>query len=59
MAKREDLMTKPEVMEYLRISRQTLQRLMRKHAFPFIKFEKKVLFKRSDIDKYLEAHIVK
>ncbi len=54
-----DLMTKQEVMEYLRISHQTLFRLMKSGAFPYIKMERKVLFRKRDIDAYLEAHMVK
>jgi excisionase family DNA binding protein len=54
-----DLMTKAEVMDYLRISRATLQRLMKDFAFPFIKFGKRVLFRRSEIDAYLESKTVK
>jgi len=53
------LLTKKEALEYLRISHDTLQRLMKKRAFPFIKFEKKVLFRKTDIDKWLESKIVK
>lgn len=53
------LMTKQEVLEYLRISHQTLFRLMRKHSFPFIKLDRKVLFRKSDIDKFLESKLVK
>jgi excisionase family DNA binding protein len=53
------LLTKKDVQEYLHISHETLQRLMRKNAFPYIKMERKVLFKKEDIDAYLEAHIVK
>lgn len=56
--KKEDLMTRKEVMEYLRISHQTLHKLMKQRAFPYIKLEKRVLFKKTDIDKYIEAHIV-
>jgi len=51
--------TRKEVMAYLRISSATLQRLMKRHAFPYIKLEKKILFRKEDIDKYLEAHMVK
>lgn len=46
-------------MEYLRISRGTLDRLMKNRALPFIKLEKKVLFRRRDIDAFLEKHLVK
>jgi excisionase family DNA binding protein len=55
----EVLMTKKEVQAYLRISHMTLQNLMKRHSLPYIKLEKRVLFRRSDIDAYLEAHLVK
>ncbi len=53
-----DLMTKQEVMAYLRISHQTLFRMMKSGAFPYFKLERKVLFRKSDVDAYLEAHLV-
>lgn len=53
------LMTKKEVMEYLRISHDTLHRLMKQRAFPYIKLERKVLFKKSDIEKFLESKKVR
>lgn len=52
-------MTKAEVMEYLRISRGTLDKLMQRHDLPFVKLEKKVLFRKMDIDRFLEQHLVK
>jgi len=52
-------MTREEVMEYLRISRTSLYWLMKKKAFPYIRLERKLLFKKSDIDAYLEKHLVK
>jgi excisionase family DNA binding protein len=55
----EVLMTKLEVQAYLRISHDTLHRIMKTHGLPYIKLEKKVLFKKSDIDKFLEAHLIK
>lgn len=55
----DEILTKDQVCEYLKISRGTLTRLMNKHAFPYIKMERKVLFKKEDIDRYLEAHMVK
>jgi excisionase family DNA binding protein len=55
----EELMTKAEVMEYLRISRGTLDKLMLKHELPFVKLEKKVLFRKRDIDRFIEKHLVK
>ena len=53
------LMTKKEVMEYLRISHDTLHRLMKQRAFPYIKLDRKVLFRKSDIDCFLESKLVK
>lgn len=54
-----NLMTQAEVAEYLRVSRLTIHRLMKKHAFPYIKMGKRVLFRRSEIDAYLESKTVK
>jgi len=57
------LMSRKQVLEYLKISPATLTKLMKSRAFPFIKFEKsrrgKVLFKKSDIDAFLESKIVR
>jgi excisionase family DNA binding protein len=53
-----DLMTKVEVREYLRLSRGTLDRLMKKRDIPFIKLEKRVLFRKSDIDAFLKKHLI-
>jgi excisionase family DNA binding protein len=49
------LMTKKEAMDYLKISHQTLFRLMKQKDFPYFKLERKVLFRKSDIDKWLES----
>jgi DNA binding domain, excisionase family len=57
-SQKEKLMTKADVEDYLRISHMTLQNLMKNHKFPYIKLGKRVLFRKEDIDKYLEAHIV-
>ena len=57
--KEKELLTRQEIMEYLSISSATLHRLMRRNAFPYIKLEKKVLFRKSDIDAYLDAHLIK
>ena len=56
---KDELMTRNEVMEYLKISHGTLHKLMKQKALPYIKFEKKVLFRKSDIDKFLESKTVK
>ena len=51
--------TKPELMELLRISKGTLDKIMRKREIPYIKLERKVLFKKADIDAWLETKRVK
>ena len=55
----EGLMTRKEVMQYLRISNDTLHRLMKKNAFPYFKLERKVLFNKRDIDRFLESKIIR
>lgn len=57
--KAHDLMTKAEVMDYLRISKGTLDKLMRQHKIPFVKFERAVRFRKSEVDKWLESLTVK
>lgn len=47
-------MTKTELMEYLRISRGTIDKLMKRRELPFVKLDKKVLFLKRDIDAFLE-----
>jgi len=53
------LLTKDELVAYLRISKGTLRKLMLQRAFPYIKLQKKVLFRKDDIDKWLESKMVK
>ena len=57
--KNEGYMSRKDVMAYLQISRMTLYRLMQQHAFPFIKLERKVLFRKSDIDRFMTSKLVK
>jgi len=60
MKKDDVLMTRLEVMEYLKISHNLMYSLMRDRAFPFFRLKgRKVLFKKSDIDKWLESKRVK
>jgi len=51
----EALMTKKDVMAYLRISHDTLHRLMKSGIFPYIKLDRRVLFRRSEIEAFLES----
>jgi len=47
-----------ELMAYLKISRTTVSRLMRQ-GLPHIKLDRRVLFRRADVDRWLESKIVK
>jgi excisionase family DNA binding protein len=51
--------SKDDLIKYLKISRPTINRLMKQKAFPFIKLERRVLFRKADIDLYLESKTVK
>jgi len=51
-------MTKDDLMTYLHISRGTINRLM-KRGLPHIKLERRVLFRKEDIDTYLKSKLVK
>jgi excisionase family DNA binding protein len=55
----DDLMDKAGLLEYLKISRATLQKLMAAKAFPYIKFGRRVLFRKADIDKWLESKMIR
>ena len=50
-----ELMTKAELMDYLRISKRTLDKLMKTGDLPYIKLARRVLFKREDVDAFLET----
>lgn len=54
-----ELLTKKEVAELLRSSIATVDRLMRSKKVKYLKLEKKVLFRKKDIDAFLEKRLVK
>jgi len=51
------LMTKTEVKDYLRISYGTLEYLMKKEGLPFIKWRRKILFRKKDVDEFLNKSV--
>ena len=53
------LLTRKELMDYLRIKQGTLRKLMLRNEFPYFKLERRVLFRKNDIDKWLESKRVK
>ena len=52
-----EYLSKRELQEYLRISRGTVDKLM-KQDLPFFKVGAKVLFRRRDVDKWIEGWAV-
>lgn len=54
-----DNLTKEEAADYLRISRATLDRLVKKRLVPHAKLGKRVIFRKRDLDALLEKHLVK
>jgi excisionase family DNA binding protein len=57
--KNDDLFTREELVAYLKISRGTLSKLMKQNAFPYVKLERKLLFRKSDIDRWLESKMIR
>jgi excisionase family DNA binding protein len=53
-----EYLSKKELEAYLKISKGTVERLM-KQGLPHIKLDRRVLFKKSDIDRWLETKRVK
>ena len=50
-----DWMDSADVFEYLKISKRTLQTWRDTGVIPFYSFHKKVWYKRSEIDAFLES----
>jgi len=53
-----EYLTKKEVMAYLKVSRTIVEKLMRQ-GLPHIKLDRRVLFRKHDIDAFLEKRLVK
>lgn len=55
-----EYLTKGQAAEYAKVSVATLERLMRKKPpLPHIKLDRRVLFRKKDIDAFLEKRLVK
>jgi hypothetical protein len=48
-----------DVCRILRISKRTLQNYRNNYILPFSKTKKKIYYKASDIDEYLNQHYIK
>lgn len=54
-----DLVTRDEAAEFLRVSLATLERLyLVERAIPYFKVGRRVLFKQTDLARYVEAQAV-
>ena len=58
-ASKDILLTRRELMDYIRIKPSTLRKLMLRNEFPYFKLERRVLFRKDDIDKWLESKRVR
>jgi excisionase family DNA binding protein len=56
---KDDILTKTQVQEYLKISRGSLSRLMTSGEIPYFKLARRVLFRKADVDAWLETKRVK
>jgi len=56
---KDTLLTRQELMDYLKIKQGTLRKLMLNNEFPYFKLERRVLFRKEDIDKWLETKRVR
>ena len=54
-----DLLSQAELLIYLQISRTTLYKLIKKDEIPHMKLGRKLLFRKKDIDAWLESKRVK
>jgi len=52
-----DILTRREVCEYLRVSESFLSKLMKSGQLPYIKFERRVLFRRQDLERLIETKV--
>ena len=55
MAALEPLLTKKDVMSYLRISHTTLWKMIRDHGLPHYRVGRELRFKANEIDRWLES----
>jgi len=53
----ERYLTSTEAREYLRIGKNTLLKF-RRLGLPFVKVSRKVVYRKSDIDAFMESHLV-
>jgi excisionase family DNA binding protein len=53
-----EYLTKKELLAYLKVSRTIIEQLMRQ-GLPHIKLDRRVLFRKADVDKFMESKLVR
>ena len=53
-----EYLTKTELLAYLKVSRTIVEKLMLQ-GLPHIKLDRRVLFRREDVDKFMASKLVK
>lgn len=53
-----EVLTPQEVCHLLGVSKRTLQNYRDKRVIPFIQISRKIYFKASDIEEYLDRHYI-
>lgn len=56
---KDEILTKTQTQEYLKISRGSLLRLMQARDIPYFKLRRRVLFRKADVDAWLETKRVR
>jgi excisionase family DNA binding protein len=54
-----EVLTRAQVMDYLQISHGTLHKLIKAEGLPHARIGKKVLFRKADVDRWLESKVVR
>jgi len=55
----DEYLTKEELRQLIKISRATLDLIMKRREVPYLKLGRRVLFKKADVDAWLESKRVK
>jgi len=54
-----ELLTIPQVLNLLHISRMTLYRHLKARRLPHVKLGRRVLFRKADVEKFIISNLVK
>jgi len=54
-----ELLTFKETLEYLKISRSKLSRMMKAGEITFARIGKRVIFRKVDLDEFVKSRLVK